>query len=969
MKKTFAFVISAALLFALVPLFSLAAGAHPSYPPPVIPALREWRGDGKNWFELVPGETGIAAPEGCAAADRVSEAFLQMCGAEVPVNPESTKRVINFTLNTSADERIGDEGYTLDIGTSNITVAANTETGLLYGGITLVQMAYGEGAIRCGTAVDYPEYAIRAGMIDVGRAWVPLDYVEQMTKYMAWFKLNQIHLHINDDNGLYNTGFRLESEVPGLSSEVNGEKRYYTKDEYRAYQKRMLEYGITVVTEIDTPAHSAAFYNITEGGPAMLNERSLDITDEHRAETVEFVKKLFDEYITGDDPVFVGKTVHIGTDEYDRAYSEEMRKYTAAIAEHVYSRGYTPRFWAGFGKNGFRGDTEIPKYLQCSMWDNAISGLDEIVAGGYDMINTLNARLYVVPGSEGGFPDYPDIYDLYKNWQVWKFDGWGSDCSVQPEYEHLLGACFALWNDYYCYNYGITEYDIFDRIRGMCCLVSEKTWCGGDTSKTSAEDFVKRCDSLSRFTGFADPGGHAYGEEFGFDTVSGEPKTAGDITFNGGFSENGFLLDGESYISGGPACAGFPLTLDMVLKLDSVPQTPLFGGGSTALYADADGKGHFGFTAGYYTFLFDYSIPLGEETHITLTCDGKKTWLTVDGTLTEGEIRNAFCYDAVNQSNTKSSKMNNLFLPLAEIGKGFAGYIKSLRITPRSLDVSSLAASRNVALGADVSVSALEVNDGRLTAEMAVDGDPFTRLSFARDKDEQWLLIDLGEPRTISKIVINFFEHVESYDIFVSEDGKDYKNAVSVRDGTAIQSQTDEYSFASAPLYARYVKYVQNKRNYYPDWNTYYSGGISEFEIYDFNPRAYRELINRAFDAIAEYGKGSAEASALRKAAVKLETYLDGDRLYIRNIETLAGELRALIPQEPAESSAAESRAPESESSGSGYEENRTARHTALVVLAAVAAAVAAVLLVLKYRKQKQNGKNKTEENGADKTE
>ncbi|MBP5155458.1 MAG: family 20 glycosylhydrolase, partial [Clostridia bacterium] len=533
MKRFTALLLSALMSSSLCCVLSQAESGASSSDPPVIPAIREWNGSGGGVFELKQGETGISGPEGSASLRHVSEAFSEMCGVDVPYNSGTPKRVISFELNSVRDEALGDEGYTLDIRPDSIKVAANTEHGLLYGGISLVQMAYAEGGIRCGSARDWPEYPVRAGMIDVGRAWVPLDYVEQMTKYMAWFKLNEIRLHINDDNGLINTGFRLESDVPGLSSVVNGEKRYYTKDEYRAYQKRMLEYGITVVTEIDTPAHSGAFYNISEGGPAMLNERFLDITDAHRDETVAFVKKLFDEYLTGEDPVFVGKTVHIGTDEYERAYSEEMRKYTAAIAEHVYSRGYIPRFWAGFGKDGFPGKTELPKYLQCSMWDNGISGLDEIVAGGYDMVNTINGQLYVVPGSESGFVDYYDLKYLYNDWDVWKFNSWGSKNQVEPHYEHLLGACFALWNDLYCYNYGITEYDIFDRIRGMSCLLSEKTWCGGDTAKTGYESFEKRYDKLSLFAGFSDPGGHKVSSGFGFSCDNGSHSSVGSIAFNG----------------------------------------------------------------------------------------------------------------------------------------------------------------------------------------------------------------------------------------------------------------------------------------------------------------------------------------------------------------------------------------------------------------------------------------------------
>ena len=955
MKKLIALLLSATMTSSLCCALTQAESGFSSSCPPVIPAIREWNGAGSGFFELKQGETGISGPEGSVSLGHVSEAFAEMCGIEVPYNSGTPKRVISFGIISPRDEALGDEGYTLDIRPDSVKVAANTERGLLYGGITLVQMAYAEGGIRCGSARDWPEYPVRAGMIDVGRAWVPLDYVEQMTKYMAWFKLNEIHLHINDDNGLINTGFRLESDVPGLSSVVNGEKRYYTKDEYRAYQKRMLEYGINVITEIDTPAHSGAFYNISEGRPAMLNERFLDITDAHREETVAFVKKLFDEYLTGDDPVFVGKTVHIGTDEYDRAYSEEMRKYTAAIAEHVYSRGYTPRFWAGFGKDGFPGKTELPKYLQCNMWDNGISGLEEIVAGGYDMVNTINGQLYVVPGSESGFVDYYDLKYLYNDWDVWKFNSWGSKNQVNPHYQHLLGACFALWNDLYCYNYGITEYDIFDRIRGMSCLMSEKTWCGEDTAKTGYESFEKRYGILSQFTGFSDPGGHKVASGFGFSCDNGSHSSVGNISFNGEFGSEGFILDGGSFVSGGDYSAGFPLTVDMVLKLDSVPETPLFGGGSSALYADCDGRGHVGFTAGYYTFLFDYSIPEGEETHLTFTCDGKNTWLAVDGTVKDGAVTNAFGYGAVNRSNPAGSKMNNLYIPLAEIGKGFTGYIKSLEILPYALDVSTLYADRNIALNARVSVSGLEVQDGRFTAEMAVDGDSSTRLSFARDKDEQWLVIDLGEPSPVSKIEIEFYEHVESYDISVSEDGENYKQVVSVRDGEKMIRRTDTHSFASDPINARYIKYVQNKRNYFADWNTYYSGGISEVRVYNFNHSAYKKLIEEAYEAAAYYGKGTEEASVLQKTAAKLEAYLKKDTLYIRNVESLAESIRGLLPgDEP-------SSAPESGSavvcSSEAEETGHSVRHTILVVLASVLACAAAVLLTLRARNLKKKKK------------
>ena len=48
----------------------------------------------------------------------------------------------------------------------------------------------------------------------------------------------------------------------------------------------------------------------------------MDHLDLFKPETYQFADNLFKEYLKGDDPVFVGKRVHIGTDEYSNAKKE-----------------------------------------------------------------------------------------------------------------------------------------------------------------------------------------------------------------------------------------------------------------------------------------------------------------------------------------------------------------------------------------------------------------------------------------------------------------------------------------------------------------------------------------------------------------------------------------------------------------------------------------------------------------------
>ena len=249
MKRILAGVLSGILLGAAIP--HSASGLQPPNPAPtVIPAIREWEG-GTGHF--VPDEdTVLVNLSDSIAVEKVQNYFVEMLGYEPQIVTAKQKNAIVFEKESSLRKTVGDEGYTIKAEKDTVLVRAATDTGLLYGGITIMQSLQADGYFPVGEALDYPAYSIRSGMIDVGRAWIPLDYVEEISKYMVWFRMNEIHLHINDEGSNGYSAFRLESDVPGLTAKDG----YYAKDDYRAYQKRMLEYGMTVVTEIDTPFHS-----------------------------------------------------------------------------------------------------------------------------------------------------------------------------------------------------------------------------------------------------------------------------------------------------------------------------------------------------------------------------------------------------------------------------------------------------------------------------------------------------------------------------------------------------------------------------------------------------------------------------------------------------------------------------------------------------------------------------------------
>ncbi len=883
-KRILALLISAATVMPLCCIGAGAAGTNKA--PTVIPAIREWEGD-TGEFKI--SDTVFINIEKANISDAkqaiIRESFLSYLGVEAFFTFDGGDIVL---VTDKSDDELSEDGYTMNITEDNITIKAPEDIGLLYGIYTVLQSVKADGYVPCGKARDYSYYRIRGGMLDVARAWIPLEYVEEITKYFSFFKLNEIHLHINDAGANNYSAFRLESDVEGLTA-TDG---YYTKDEYRAYQKRMLEYGVEVITEIDTPAHSRCFNNVNPD--YMLDSGHLDIS---KPEVVQFVKDLFDEYITGDDPVFVNKTVHIGTDEYPAGYSELMRAYTDELIKHINSRGYTPRFWGSFGNQGFNGETPVSSEAQANFWAVELSDYKTLFDMGYDIINTCGPVLYIVPGGNYGFADYYNLESLYSSWYV-NYMGFDASTSVQPDHEQLLGGNFALWNDLYTEYSGFSIFDIFDRLRGGVCLMAEKTWCGEQTKNIEAKDFVSRYEKISLYSPEGDPGRH------NVENINGT-------------------------VPEGVKSFGWPYTASVDVTVNSLGEGfTLFGGEDGEFYVDKDGV--LGFKRGVYNFKYKHKLVDGQTVNLKLVADNKQTVLIVNDT---------YFYTPVNTKNLSLTRSSTFTLPLEKVGEGLDGKIENLSVESGAMDLSTRVINGNYALGKTATVSALEVEDGRFTPDLALDGNTATRVSFSAKADYQWMIVDLGSVRTVDKVVIQFNEHISDYVISVSEDGETYTEVAHIQTGEDRAKQTDTVPFEAVK--ARYIKYEQKKRFYIQDWNAYYSGGILEFEVYGFDPKPYNELINRALDLVVE-----GAPSSLKSAMQKLENYLGEDAIYDTHLAALTENLQK-------EMSAFE--ASKNDTSDTSSAETPTKKNNAAlwIGLGVAAAAVTAAALYFVFKKKK----------------
>lgn len=172
----------------------------------------------------------------------------------------------------------GKEGYAIDFNAERVRITGETETGLLYGLITLGQILRGArlhlrqfSFPTTGRIEDSPAMVWRGSHLDVARRYYAKDEVERFIAILAWNKLNVLHWHLSDDEA-----WRVEIDAypqltgkgawrgygmavpPLLGSGPERTGGYYSKADIREIVALATEFGVDVVPEIDVPGHCYA---------------------------------------------------------------------------------------------------------------------------------------------------------------------------------------------------------------------------------------------------------------------------------------------------------------------------------------------------------------------------------------------------------------------------------------------------------------------------------------------------------------------------------------------------------------------------------------------------------------------------------------------------------------------------------------------------------------------------------------
>ncbi len=248
---------------------------------------------------------------------------------------EGEENTLELTVTEKVDGITSAEGYRIDIADGKATIKATSGAGLFYGLQTMLQLHGNKGDVPTGTIIDEPTFEYRGMMLDVSRHFFGKEFIKKQIDAIAHFKMNRLHLHLTDA-----AGWRIEiKKYPRLTDFAAWRKPaiwkewwfgsreyvekgtdgayggYYTQDDIREIVAYAAERYITVIPEIEMPAHSE---EVLTAYPELscthepYKQADFCIGNE---KTYEFLENVLTEVME----LFPSEYIHIGGDEAGKA--------------------------------------------------------------------------------------------------------------------------------------------------------------------------------------------------------------------------------------------------------------------------------------------------------------------------------------------------------------------------------------------------------------------------------------------------------------------------------------------------------------------------------------------------------------------------------------------------------------------------------------------------------------------------
>lgn len=306
--------------------------------------------------------------------------FIQeMAGVIITPGQNTT---INPGIKIKKNQSLAEEEYQLTVDEKGVTIAASTGKGVFYAIQTIKSLLPAASwniklqkiEIPFVIITDQPRFAYRGLMVDVARNFQSKAALKRIIDVMAMYKLNTLHLHLNDDEGwrleipalpeltevgsVRNAAFvNGNSLQPAYGSGADGvEKSFYTPSDFIEILRHASENHIEVIPELETPGHARAAIKSMEaryhkfmaaGNPAAANKYLLndfeDRSEYNSAQnwndnvmnvglpaTYRFISTVLDELkAVYKSAGLTLKKVHLGGDELPRGAWEKSPKIKA----------------------------------------------------------------------------------------------------------------------------------------------------------------------------------------------------------------------------------------------------------------------------------------------------------------------------------------------------------------------------------------------------------------------------------------------------------------------------------------------------------------------------------------------------------------------------------------------------------------------------------------------------------------
>jgi len=369
------------------------------------------------------------------------------------------------------DSTLQPEEYNLVLTESGGTISSGDPAGLSYGIQTLQQIiSLSRGGFWPEVEInDRPSYRKRCFMLDMGRSIFPLPMLKRIIRILHRLKMNQLHLHLYDDElcGLRFDGLPFGKDNPYAMSMADfAELIQYAQS-----------YQIEIVPELEAWGHvgSIVYHKKNlRGGDGMYNGSSFLICEE----TFTLMKEIISQVVK----VMPNKaTIHLGLDEAKWFLGPEMPEdYTPSnMVEHYYNilqeigkeqnKELTLRLWADHAGR------PVPEHIQDNViiepwqyWQAKYDSIDEAIA---KYSGNKNMRWMAGTGVSVGQPR--GAFHATRYWskqaqQSTNIDGinitfWGTN-DLESKFIGLFSGAYYTWNSSPPTSFAeIDDYEDYDR--------------------------------------------------------------------------------------------------------------------------------------------------------------------------------------------------------------------------------------------------------------------------------------------------------------------------------------------------------------------------------------------------------------------------------------------------------------------------------------------------------------------------